>query len=116
MEIYRHFEKQPHPCVMTIGNYDGIHTGHQSLLDQVIKFAKKENFQSAVMTFEPHPKEFFNVKEAPKRIISLREKLELFEEKGIDRAHIIRFDALFSQIKSDAFFCIFMSCLSSIFI
>ena len=93
MDIFRHFDKQSQACVMTVGNYDGIHLGHQCLLNQVIKLAKKDDRQSAVMTFEPHPKEFFNSNTAPARIISLREKLELFEAAGVERVHVIRFDS-----------------------
>lgn len=88
---------------MTIGNYDGIHLGHQSLIDQVIELSKDKGMQSAVMTFEPHPKEFFQPNEAPSRIISLREKLEFFESKGIDHVHVIRFDELFANLTAGDF-------------
>ena len=103
MEVFRHFESQKNPCVMTIGNYDGIHLGHQSLIDQVIELSKDKGMQSAVMTFEPHPKEFFQPNEAPSRIISLREKLEFFESKGIDHVHVIRFDELFANLTAGDF-------------
>jgi len=103
MEVFRHFESQKNPCVMTIGNYDGIHLGHQSLIDQVIELSKDKGMQSAVMTFEPHPREFFQPNEAPSRIISLREKLEFFESKGIDHVHVIRFDELFANLTAGDF-------------
>ena len=103
MEVFRHFESQKNPCVMTIGNYDGIHLGHQFLIDQVIKLSKDKDMQSAVMTFEPHPREFFQPNEAPSRIISLREKLEFFESKGIDHVHVIRFDELFANLTAGDF-------------
>ena len=103
MEVFRHFESQKNPCVMTIGNYDGIHLGHQSLINQVIELSKDKGMQSAVMTFEPHPREFFQPNEAPSRIISLREKLEFFESKGIDHVHVIRFDELFANLAAGDF-------------
>ena len=103
MEVFRHFESQKNPCVMTIGNYDGIHLGHQSLIDQVIELSEDKGMQSAVMTFEPHPREFFQPNEAPSRIISLREKLEFFESKGIDHVHVIRFDELFANLTAGDF-------------
>ncbi|MBL6727031.1 MAG: riboflavin biosynthesis protein RibF, partial [Methylophilaceae bacterium] len=103
MEIFRHFEKQPFECVMTVGNYDGIHLGHQALINHVITYAKKERYHSAVMTFEPHPREFFDSISAPSRIISLREKLEFFDGLGINRVHVIRFDADFAKISAVEF-------------
>ena len=103
MEIFRHFEKQPFECVMTVGNYDGIHLGHQALINHVITYAKKERYHSAVMTFEPHPREFFDSISAPSRIISLREKLEFFESMGINRVHVIRFDTNFAKITASEF-------------
>ncbi|MGB1086075.1 MAG: bifunctional riboflavin kinase/FAD synthetase [Methylophilaceae bacterium] len=103
MEIFRHFEKQPFECVMTVGNYDGIHLGHQALINHVITYAKKERYHSAVMTFEPHPREFFDSISAPSRIISLREKLEFFDSLGINRVHVIRFDADFAKITAEEF-------------
>lgn len=103
MEIFRHFEKQPFECVMTVGNYDGIHLGHQALINHVITYAKKERYHSAVMTFEPHPREFFDSISAPSRIISLREKLEFFDSLGINRVHVIRFDADFAKISAEEF-------------
>lgn len=103
MEIFRHFDKQPFECVMTVGNYDGIHLGHQALINHVITYAKKERYHSAVMTFEPHPREFFDSISAPSRIISLREKLEFFESMGINRVHVIRFDADFAKISAVEF-------------
>ena len=103
MEIFRHFDKQPFECVMTVGNYDGIHLGHQALINHVITYAKKERYHSAVMTFEPHPREFFDSISAPSRIISLREKLEFFDGLGINRVHVIRFDADFAKISAVEF-------------
>ncbi len=82
MKIYRHFPKNHPPCILTIGNYDGIHLGHQALINKLTLMSKNLNLESAVMTFEPHPREFFSLKDSPQRIISLREKLEFFDSKN----------------------------------
>ena len=103
MIIYRHFEQASSPCIATIGNYDGIHLGHQSLINHVISESRAKNLESAVITFEPHPKEFFQPKAAPKRVISLREKLEFFHSHKLDRAYVIRFDEKFSNLEGNDF-------------
>ncbi|MBS1171849.1 MAG: riboflavin biosynthesis protein, partial [Proteobacteria bacterium] len=63
--------------VLTIGNFDGVHRGHQALLARLVTHARKVALPSAVMTFEPHPREFFAPDSAPARLTSLREKLSL---------------------------------------
>jgi len=103
MRIYRHFEQASSPCIATIGNYDGIHLGHQSLINHVISESRAKNLESAVITFEPHPKEFFQPKAAPKRVISLREKLEFFHSHKLDRAYVIRFDEKLSNLEGNDF-------------
>ena len=103
MRIYRHFEQASGPCIATIGNYDGIHLGHQSLINHVISESRAKNLESAVITFEPHPKEFFQPKAAPKRVISLREKLEFFHSHKLDRVYVIRFDEKFSNLEGNDF-------------
>ena len=103
MRIYRHFEQASSPCIATIGNYDGIHLGHQSLINHVISESRAKNLESAVITFEPHPKEFFQPKAAPKRVISLREKLEFFHSHKLDRVYVIRFAENFSNLEGNDF-------------
>jgi riboflavin kinase/FMN adenylyltransferase len=82
---------------VTIGNFDGVHLGHQAMLNELRAAAQKRGLQTAVVIFEPHPREFFTPLQAPARLTSLREKLELFESMGVDRVHVCRFDALFAQ-------------------
>jgi riboflavin kinase / FMN adenylyltransferase len=82
---------------VTIGNFDGVHLGHQALLNELRAAAQERRLQTAVVIFEPHPREFFTPQQAPARLTSLREKLELFETMGLDRVHVCRFDALFAQ-------------------
>ena len=96
MQVFRHINQKYPPSFLTIGNYDGIHLGHQAILKKLISESKVKNLLSSVMTFEPHPREFFSPKRAPKRIISLREKLEYFDESKIDQVFIVNFNDEFS--------------------
>ena len=96
MQVFRHINQKYPPSFLTMGNYDGIHLGHQAILKKLISESKVKNLLSSVMTFEPHPREFFSPKRAPKRIISLREKLEYFDESKIDQVFIVNFNDEFS--------------------
>jgi riboflavin kinase/FMN adenylyltransferase len=82
---------------VTIGNFDGVHLGHQAMLNELKIEARQRGLQTAVVIFEPHPREFFTPEKAPVRLTSLREKLELFRTMGVDRVHVCRFDAKFAQ-------------------
>jgi riboflavin kinase/FMN adenylyltransferase len=82
---------------VTIGNFDGVHLGHQAMLKELRAAARARGLQTAVVIFEPHPREFFTPQQAPARLTSLREKLELFSTMEVDRVHICRFDALFAR-------------------
>ncbi|MDP3088382.1 MAG: bifunctional riboflavin kinase/FAD synthetase [Methylotenera sp.] len=93
MQVFRHMPTMlQSPCALTIGNFDGMHLGHQALLRQLTETAKKLNISSAVMTFEPHPREFFAPESAPPRLSSIREKLEYFAEAGIEKTYVCRFN------------------------
>jgi riboflavin kinase / FMN adenylyltransferase len=91
------------PCVLTIGNFDGVHRGHQSLLGLLTEKARILGLPAAVLTFEPHPREFFSPSDAPARLSTLREKLLLLSAAGVDRVHICRFDAHLAALSADAF-------------
>ena len=91
------------PVALTIGNFDGVHLGHQAMLDALLYAARERGLPPCVMTFEPHPREFFAPDQAPTRLTSLREKLELLAARGVARAHICRFDYAFAQISADDF-------------
>ena len=91
------------PCVVTIGNFDGVHLGHQALLTEVKKRAHDLKLESAVITFEPNPKDYFSQNKPQTRISSLREKIELFNEIEIDRVHIIKFNQEFSKVTANEF-------------
>lgn len=91
------------PVALTIGNFDGVHLGHQALLNELRAAAQARGLQMAVVIFEPHPREFFTPQQAPTRLTNLREKLELFASMGIDRVHVCHFNARFSQMSAADF-------------
>lgn len=104
MQILRGLYSPDHqPVALTIGNFDGLHLGHQALLTGLHAAAKQSGLQTAAMIFEPHPREFFSPQQAPARLTSLREKLELFSAAGIDRVHVCRFDTRFAQMSATDF-------------
>jgi len=106
LKILRNFNLEQLPCVITIGNFDGVHLGHQALLTEVKKRAHDLGLESAVITFEPNPKDYFSHDKPQTRISSLREKIELFNELKIDRVHIIKFNQEFSKVTANQFISI----------
>ena len=90
-------------CALTIGNFDGVHRGHGALIDRVTAKARELGLTSCVLTFEPHPREFFAREAAPARLTRLRDKLELMEAAGVKRVHIARFDAAFAARSAASF-------------
>ncbi len=91
------------PTALTIGNFDGVHLGHQAMLAELKRAAGRLGVPACVLTFEPHPREFFAPDKAPTRLTSLREKLELLADCGIERVHLCRFDYRFAQIAAEEF-------------
>lgn len=91
------------PCALTIGNFDGVHRGHQALLKKLVTTAKAQNLQSCVMTFEPHPIEYFAPEKAPSRILSLRDKLEALAKVGIDQVLVVHFNQHFASLSPEEF-------------
>lgn len=88
---------------VTIGNFDGVHVGHQAMLARMLEVARARRLQSCVLTFEPHPRELFTPGQAPTRLTSLREKLELLAGYGVERTHVVRFSRAFAAIPAEAF-------------
>lgn len=86
------------PVALTIGNFDGIHKGHEAMIAQVVARARAASLVACAMTFEPHPREFFAPDKAPSRLTSMREKLERLAELGVDQVVVCRFDFAFAQI------------------
>lgn len=104
MQVFRHFPLSSNaPIGLTIGNFDGVHIGHQALIEKLIAESKKRKLTPAVMTFEPHPKEFFTPENAPTRLTTLREKLEFFLDYGIEKVFVCAFNQKFSNISSEVF-------------
>lgn len=91
------------PAAITIGNFDGVHLGHLAMLAELKRAAAGLGVPACVLTFEPHPREFFAPDQAPVRLTSLREKLELLAGSGVDRVHICRFNYPFAQIAAEDF-------------
>jgi riboflavin kinase/FMN adenylyltransferase len=90
-------------CAATIGNFDGVHRGHRALIDRVTARAREAKLASCVLTFEPHPREFFAPDSAPTRITRLRDKLELMAQAGVEHVHVARFDARFAAMTAERF-------------
>jgi riboflavin kinase / FMN adenylyltransferase len=104
MRVFRGFTQHlPSQTAVTIGNFDGVHLGHQVLLRQLMSVAKTKVLSSTVLTFEPHPRDFFSPASAPARLSTLREKLELLEECGIQQVVVVPFNAAFSAISAEDF-------------
>lgn len=117
MQILRGlYSKNSSPVALTIGNFDGVHLGHQALLEELQAVAKERGLLTAVVIFEPHPREFFSPHEAPVRLSSLREKLELFQKSGIDRVHVCRFNAQFARMDACDFIRALYAKLSAQFV
>ena len=104
MQVFRHFPSSSNTSIgLTIGNFDGVHIGHQVLIEKLIAESKKRKLTPSVMTFEPHPKEFFTPENAPTRLTTLREKLEFFLSYGIEKVFVCAFNQKFSNISSEVF-------------
>ena len=89
--------------VVTIGNFDGVHLGHQAMIHQLKAVAKQHNLKTVVMIFEPQPLEFFKGYDAPPRISSLREKVEYLTELGVDYIAVAKFDNIFRSLSAEQF-------------
>ena len=110
MHIFRGFQ---HPgiaagCALTIGNFDGVHRGHQAMLALLNNEARHRGVPSCVLTFEPHPRDFFakmarKPELAPARIATLRDKLTELEACGVDQCVVLPFDARLSSQVPEAF-------------
>ena len=96
------------PCALAIGNFDGVHRGHQTLLARLREAARSLAVEAAVMTFEPHPREYFalqagDLARAPARIANLRDKLQSLADACVDRVIVEHFNAQFAALSPQAF-------------
>lgn len=104
MRIIRGLPRQADtPIALTIGNFDGVHRGHQAMLSRLIEAAEDLRLEPSVLTFDPHPREFFARDQAPPRISTRRAKLELLRDAGVARTIIARFDGALSRMSPQAF-------------
>ena len=103
--IVTHGSVVPHGkgCVLSIGNFDGAHRGHQAIFERLVARARELALPSTVLTFEPHPREYCSPGTAPARIARLRDKLERIAAAGIARAHVARFDARLASLSAQGF-------------
>ncbi len=107
MQVFRQLPPlKCEPLALAIGNFDGMHLGHQALLNQLISIAKIKGLTPAVMTFEPHPREFFTPLNAPARLSNLREKLEQFDTFGAQKVFVCAFNKRFAAISATDFLTI----------
>jgi riboflavin kinase/FMN adenylyltransferase len=90
-------------CVLTIGNFDGVHRGHQAVFAQVLSIAADSRVPSAALMFEPQPREFFSGENAPARLTRFREKVQALADTPLERAVVARFTREFSQLSPQAF-------------
>jgi len=110
MQVFRGFR---HPglapqCALTIGNFDGVHRGHQAMLALLTNEARHRGVASCVMTFEPHPRDYFAAlvgkpDSAPRRIATLRDKLSELERCGVEQTVVLRFGPQLSSLSPQAF-------------
>src|SRR5687767_10912569 len=103
MRVVRHPRGTPAETAIAIGNFDGVHRGHQALLARVVEEARARALEAAVLTFEPLPREYFTPAEAPARLTSLPEKLAALAGNGIDTAFVQRFTSAFARLEPDDF-------------
>ena len=110
MRVFRGFH---HPgiapaCALTIGNFDGVHRGHQAMIALMRSEAEQRGVASCVLTFEPHPRDFFAQRAqrpelAPSRVATLRDKLADLKRCGVEQTVILPFDAHMSSLSPQAF-------------
>lgn len=93
----------PYGCVLTIGNYDGIHRGQRKVIDKVVERARERGSQAVVVTFDPHPVSVLRPDEAPTRLTLDAQREALLEEAGVDALLLVRFTREFSETGAESF-------------
>ena len=96
-------QHQADSCVATIGNFDGVHVGHQAIVERVIAQAKQLGLPSCVLLFEPHPKEYFMGESCPSRLTCFREKYNELRSLGIDKLVVLQFNQSLRNMEAIAF-------------
>ncbi|MEL0629032.1 bifunctional riboflavin kinase/FAD synthetase [Psychromonas aquatilis] len=106
MELIRgihNLQPQPQGCVLSIGNFDGVHLGHRAVLSRLLKEAERLNVPATVMTFEPQPAELFAGKNAPGRLSRLRDKFVQLEKLQLDNLMCVSFTHKFANLSATDF-------------
>ena len=106
MELVRdthNLQRHHQECVVSIGNYDGVHIGHQAVIRQLREVASGLGLPAVVMIFEPQPLEFFAPATAPARLTGLRDKLIWLQEQNIDRVFCLKFQASLAKLEAGEF-------------
>lgn len=93
----------PRGCALTIGNFDGVHRGHQALLNHLRIASAKRGLPVVAMLFEPQPNEWFTVESAPARLTTLREKVNYLTRAGVEHVVCLRFNSRLAQLEATAF-------------
>jgi riboflavin kinase / FMN adenylyltransferase len=96
-------KKRHEGCVVTIGNFDGVHLGHQKLLKKLIRIGKHLHLPTLVIIFEPQPHEYFSPTKKVPRLMRFREKVERLDEQGIDRVLCLHFDETIAMQAAERF-------------
>lgn len=92
-----------HACALTIGNFDGVHLGHQAILRHLRTKADELHLPMVVMLFEPQPREYFCTENAPARLMRLRDKLRYLKQAGVDMVIVAKFDRTFADLPAQQF-------------
>ena len=100
---YRNLQSRHHGCVLTIGNFDGVHRGHQALIGRARTLAGEQGLPVALMTFEPTPREYFAPDNPPPRISTFRGKVKVLRELGVDRMVVQRFGRSLADMPAEDF-------------
>src|SRR5215472_11262681 len=90
-------------CVVTIGTYDGLHLGHQALVERLLGHAKRLGQPAVMLTFEPMPREFLNPQDPPARLTTFRERWRILGGSGLDYLWLLRFDDALRNLSAEAF-------------
>ncbi|ABR75228.1 bifunctional riboflavin kinase/FMN adenylyltransferase [Actinobacillus succinogenes] len=101
----RNLQQNFEHCALTIGNFDGVHLGHQAVLRHLREKADSLNLPVVVMLFEPQPREYFQGERAPARLMRLRDKLHYLDEAGVDFVICVKFDRTFATLTAEEFIC-----------
>lgn len=98
------YTAEAEPCVLALGFFDGVHLGHQELINLAKRIAKQQDLKLAVMTFFPHPKQIIGNDQTPQTYITpLEQKAKLMQDLGVDTLMVVNFDSAFANLSPSDF-------------